>query len=258
AFAFISLAAFARYMRLLPRTPPKATALDTPNTRTTVAPTTRKPSFWWPVLAFVCLAGALLCYEQAVMIPPLLGLIGLAWHLRGAVGRWWLWGIPYGLAVAAYLAVRYAFIPHTPTFYWQEQHRTTKTAIDALLTYLFPVWYPFSEFWYLLTQSTSLFVMSLTPWSYLLDSIAAGTAIFQIKRRWLFAGFGLLSSSLAFAPMAWFKEFEHYHYWSMAFRAFFDVMMAWIAVDLTLIAVSPRARQAPRRRYPAPGSLPRP
>ena len=258
AFAFLSLAAFARYMRLVPRRQAKATALDTPNTRSAEAPATKSPSAMWPLFSFVMLVGALLCYEQAVMIPPILGLIGLTWHFRGAIGRWWLWAIPYGGAVGAYLVLRYTYIPHTPTFYWQEQHRTTATAIRALLTYLVPFWAPLEEVWFLLTQSTSLFLTTLTPWIAVLDTAACATALWEVRRKWLMAGFGLLASSLSFAPMAWFKEFEHYHYWSMAFRAFFDVMMAWIALDLTVIAVSPRVRQSPRRRVPAPGSLPRP
>ncbi|MHB8636171.1 MAG: hypothetical protein ACYC96_06840 [Fimbriimonadaceae bacterium] len=258
AFAFISLGAFARYMRLLPRRRLAATALDKPNTRSTEPVSSRKPSFFWPVLSLVMLAGALLCYEQAVMIPPLLGLIGLAWYFRGTVGRWWLWGLPFGAVLVAYLVVRYNVIPHNAVFYWQEQHRTTKTAIDALFTYLLPFWSPFEVVRFLATQSSILFFMTLSPWGVVLDTVAAASAIWQMRRRWLLAGFGWLASTLAYAPMAWFKEFEHYHYWSMAFRAFFDVMMAWIALDLTVIAFSPRGRQAPQRRVLAPGSLPRP
>jgi hypothetical protein len=256
--AFISLAAFARYMRLMPRRTLKATALDTPNTRSSEPPSTKRPSAFWPLLSIVTMAGALLCYEQAVMIAPLLGLIGLAWHFRGALGRWWLWGLPFGITVGIYLVARYTFIPHTPTFYWQEQHRTTKKAITELLTYLVPFWLPLDEVWYFIANMPSMFVLTITPWHYVVYTAATATGLWQVRRKWLLAGFGLLSSTLAFAPMAWFKEFEHYHYWSMAFRSFFVVMMAWIALDLTVIAVSPRARQAPPRRFPAPGSLPRP
>lgn len=257
-FAFVALAAFARYMRLLPRRAAPATALDTPKTRSSEAPSTQMPGIGWPLLAVLASALALLCYEQAVMIPPILGLVGLTWYYRGAIGRWWLWGVPFALPVAAYLLVRYAVIPHTPTFYWQEQHKTTGHAIQTLMLYLFPVWAPFDEVKFLLLQSTSLFYLSLTPWICVFETVAAANALWQMRRRWILAGFGWLASTLAFAPMAWFKEFEHYHYWSMAFRAFFDVMMAWIALDLTVIAFSPRARQAPPRLVPAPGSLPRP
>src|ERR1019366_163857 len=90
-FAFLSLAAFARYMRLLPRRVSAATALDTPNTRSTEAPSIRMPSIGWPILSVLGLVLALLCYEQAVMIAPILGLVGLTWYFRGAIGRWWLW-----------------------------------------------------------------------------------------------------------------------------------------------------------------------
>lgn len=258
AFAFIGFAAFARYMRLLPRKLPTPTARDVPSTRSSISPSDRMPSIAWPLLAVLCEALALLSYEQAVVVPAVFGLIGLLFWLRGAQGRWWLWAAPFGAVLVAYLCVRHAYIPSTRSFYYNEQKRTTESAIRALCSYLAFFYSPLSEVWFFITQSPILFAVSIGPYIFIANAIAAVNALWQMRRRWMLAGFGYLVSGVTYSPMAWFKDFEHYHYLSMAFRSLFVVMMCWIALDLTVIAFSPRGLQAPRRLVPAPGSLAHP
>lgn len=257
-FAFVATAAWARYMRLLPRRVAMPSALDTPNTRNSEPPRTEMPSVGWPILAMLAEGLGLLCYEQAVIIPALLGLIGLLFHFRGALTRWWLWGVPFGAVLLAYLELRHQFIPPTRSFYYNEQKRTAKTAFDALQRYLLVFWADADEVRFYIQESAIMFVIAISPWTTIFHGIAASTSLWQMRRRWQLAGFAWLASTITYLPMAFFKDFEHYHYWSMAFRALFDIMMVWIAVDLTVIAVSPQGRQAPRRRVPAPGSLAHP
>ena len=67
-----------------------------------------------------------------------------------------------------------------------------------------------------------------------------------------------LCSAMAFFPMAFLKPFPHYHYWPMALRSIFVVLLAGAVWDLVVIAASPPGQSAPERRVPAPGSLPHP
>ncbi len=258
ACAFLSLAAFARYMRLLPRRTAPVTAYDKPNTRSTEPPSEKRPSAFWPILSVACLVLALLCYEQAVMVPVILGLIGLIWHFRGTVGRWWLWGIPFGIALLAYITARHIIIPPGHSWYFNWQKRTSTSAFWALQRYLFFFLSGTSDLRFYVVSMPIMFLVSSAPWTTVLEIVAAGTAFCKIQKHWILAGFAWLASAVAYGPMAWFKDFEHYHYFPMAFRALFDVILLWIALDLTLTALSPRAVQSPQRLSPAPGSLPHP
>jgi hypothetical protein len=256
ALALVGIAAFTRFLRLSPRRSAKATAVEVPQTRNASPPRTRPPSIFWPLLACIAEALALLSYEQAVVIPAIFGLLAIFWHFRGTKVKW-AWGIPFGILLVAYLIVRREYVPQGHSWYYDWQKRTPLTSIWFLQHYLFFFVPPVVDFCLFLGTPIMLFI-SLGPATAALNAVAAATAFYQARKRWFVAGVGWLGSSLAYAPMAPFKDFEHYHYLPEALRSIFYVTLVWIAFDLTVTAFAPRARQAPLRLSPAPGSLPRP
>lgn len=91
-----------------------------------------------------------------------------------------------------------------------------------------------------------------------LAALAANVlALIALGKRWPLAIGALSLAWLAYLPMAWLKLFEHYHFWPMAMRSLYVVVLGWAAVEATISAGSPRALKAPPRPNPAPGSLPR-
>lgn len=255
-FAFIALAAFTRYLRLSPRRPVKATAVDVPNTRHAMPPAGRSPSVLWPILTSIATVGALLCYEQGVMVPALCGLLAVAFYFRGTIVRW-LWGVPFGLTIVAYALVRHAFIPPGESWYFHWQRRANSTSLWMLQQYLFPFALNLRKAYAYALLSPDTHGFSVESIWELLNGAASFTALWQARRYWFLASVAWLGSVLAYGPMAWFRDFEHYHYFPMAFRALWFVIVLWVALEVTFSAVSPRARQAPQRLSPAPGSLPR-
>lgn len=255
-FALVSMAAFARYLRLSPmrsNTLPQATALDRPATKSSSEAATSNPWIGWPILSVIALLLGLGSYEQAAMIPALLGLTALYFHFLGRRVAWG-WGFAFAACLAGYLMLRQSVISHEPSNYWNWQKRTTRTALIMLQRYFFFPYAELSNLWDLIVDGPLLW-MTLTPWVALRSSLAGLSALWEMRRRWLICGFGWLGSVLAYGPMAWFKDFDHYHYWPMAIRTIFVAGLSWVALDLAVTAVSPQAQQAPERKSPAAGSL---
>ncbi|MEZ0327370.1 MAG: hypothetical protein ACAH95_15845 [Fimbriimonas sp.] len=255
-FVLISLAAYARYERLsADRERKTLTPLDPPATRGTVATQdARGPVWMWAILSVFALLCALGSYEQAVMGPAL--LLGAAvamgtMHIRVR----WAWHFVFWAALVGYLLLRHNLVPDDTSAYQKQALRSGPGVLLDIAAYALPA-----------LAILPSFINSIVGWAVILFSrfwlsvfviCSNAAAIWSVKRHWQLtsAGYGL--SLLAFLPMAWLNRFEHYHYLPMAFRSLFVVAMGWVAWDLTVIALSPRARQAPQRLSPAPGSLPR-
>lgn len=273
-FCLAATAAYARFERL--RRPPPAFADPTPET----PPATRNTSLeaksglaWpWAIVALLAVALALGSYEQAVMLPAVLAVVAIAFRLSsplprvarrggggGGCGGGSVWPVQaafWGLVIA-YLGLRWALLPHDVSAYQHQQYSSTSTAFRMESEYLFPPLFGLMGF----PEALSLgLVMLLQTEIYapIIQTIVTGVGYLQTRREPVLALVGYAGSALAFAPMAWFKLFEHYHYWPMAMRAAFAVAMGLVALRLGATAWCPPARPAPPRPRPAPGSLPRP
>lgn len=255
--AFVSMAAFTRYCRLGPmkNSEPVSTALDLPATKSSVEADNLSPKgrIWWLLLALIALAGALACYEQAVMVPALLGMIALYWHFRHRIMNW-ATAIPVVGILAAYIAAHLAFVPHEASTYYNWQKQPATMAVRSLQRYFL---FPITQFEKLRVVASGgiLVWLFIDPWIAAMNFAASITAAWQAQRKGLLCGFGWLGSTLAFLPMAFYKDFSHYHFWPMAIRTIWVVGLGSVAVELTVIAASPRACQSPLRPHPAPGSL---
>ncbi|MCW5942763.1 MAG: hypothetical protein KIS66_11055 [Fimbriimonadaceae bacterium] len=266
-FALGSLGAYARFERLrsehrrTARTKPLSfeglSATDVPNTKSATLGKASGPAWPWAVLACLCLCLALGAYEQAVMVPACLVAVAVAFRGRGARPQWlWqfaFWGILFG-----YVALRHQLVPTEVSGYQRQQFRASGSVGLAILDYAFPE----GAYVPILLGSLDLGWEALlfggVAMGALLGIVANLAGYWVVGRRWAL-GFGSLAMSvLAYLPMAWLKPFDHYHYWPMAMRALFVVLLGWGTFEAVASAVSPPTRRAPPRPRPAPGSLPRP
>lgn len=256
-FALVAAAAYLRYERArATRSLPTPTAFDRPTaTRTGTSATPKHPGIWLAI-SYLSAACAFASYEQAVMLPAI--LLGLAIYLR-CTGWKPNWRIHAGFWVmlGAYLAMRHFILPASISRYQSQQLRYGPGVYQDLLAYLLPNTFPLYAMWMGLKDNV---YMLLTPslWSPLLNFVATATTYGQARRHWQIIVAGLLMSTLAYLPMAWLKQFGHYHYWPLALRTIFILGIGRLAWDLASIAVCPPAIQAPPRPSPAPGSLPHP
>ncbi len=257
-FAMASMAAYARYERLHSiRETKEITPLDLPATRTSVQAAPERPPAWlWPLLSLIFAALALASYEQAVMLPAALTGVYLAFRLRGFKARLFLPVAAWGLLIG-YLALRHAIIPAGTSAYQAQQMRHGISVFFEIMGYVAPAGMDVKQLIANLSDGP-LMLMTITPYILFL-SIAANTAAYvEARRQWVVAFAALALSILTYLPMAFVKEFDHYHYWPMAMRSIFVVTLAGIAGQRLISAASPQALQAPQRLSPAPGSLPHP
>ncbi|RYG23475.1 hypothetical protein EON82_13880 [bacterium] len=256
-FALLALAAYARYerLRLQPIADP-ITPETPPATRNTRAPIRTGSAAPWAVAGVLGTALALGSYEQAVMLPAVLLVIAAAFRIRGGKPNWALHGIFWGL-ILGYLVLRWQLLPHTASGYQAQQYSSTRTAFWNEMEYLFPALAGLFGIPSTLSAG-ALMLLTAQPYTPLADAAVVATGYWHARRETVLFLVGWLGSAIAFAPMAWFKLFEHYHYWPMALRAAFVVGMGVVALRLAAIAWCPPARSAPPRPSPAPGSLPHP
>jgi hypothetical protein len=256
-FVLLCLASYSRYERLSAVLEPRTVSpLDPPATKgTRFRVVAGASSAWWAGLSIVCLLLALGSYEQAVMVPALLVGCAVSFRLRGYRVRW-TWQIAYWAALVLYLVVRRMLVPVDTSGYQLQALRSGPGIVLDLAAYALPA-----------AALLPGFLASLVGWPVIFFSTfwlsvsimgANVVAIFEARRQLVLVLTGYALSILAFLPMAWLNRFDHYHYLPLAFRALFVVGMGWVALEVSAIALSPRARQAPLRLVPAPGSLPRP
>ncbi len=258
-FALISLAAYARYERLganrLPAPPPGP--LDPPATRNTIAEAPpRRAAVVWALVSVVALCLALASYEQAVMIPATLLGVALTMRFQRYQVRW-LWQAPFWLALVGYLVLRHKLVPSAPSHYQLQQFRSGPGVLLSLSQYGLPVLGWVQPFLNSIDVGPLIF-LTWGPWINIQFAVSNVTAFVYLRRKWVFALAGYALSFIAYLPMAWMKQFEHYHYWPMAMRSLFVTILIWIGLEQLLIAWSPRLAKAPPRPSPAPGSLLRP
>ncbi|MBI3722252.1 MAG: hypothetical protein HY248_06830 [Fimbriimonas ginsengisoli] len=236
--------------------PREPTATDLPATRTSGAPSQATGREWlWALLSLACLALALASYEQAVVLPVALLGVGLLFQLGGHRIRW-PWHAASWALLLLYLAIRKLVLPAGVSGYQLQQFRHGVTVAWSIARYVFPASFDARDL--LFGGLSGALLLSLEPLRQAWAVSANVVAYLQIRRR-LWVGLCAYALSVgSFLPMAWLKPFEHYHYLPMAFRALFVAVLAAVCFDLSVTAVSPRARQAPPRPSPAPGSLLRP
>ena len=259
-FCLISMAGYARYERVSAcRSEPMATSRDEPaGTRGTVVSSarTRFPVIF-AIISIVGVALALGSYEQAVMLPAALLGVAVSLKLQRYQVRWG-WHLAYWGILVAYLIARKSFLPEGVSGY-QDQQLIGSTAgkFMFLANYLTPALGSLMAQIKVLDLGWSIL---LTPQIYRAAWFSAANVFGYVAaaRHWVLALTGFALSAIAYLPMAWLHQFEHYHYWPMALRTLFVAVLGWGAWEFCVIAVSPRARQAPQRLSPAPGSLPRP
>ena len=256
-FCLLACAAYARYERTgAAKKVRESTPLDPPATRSSIHVERKESSVGWALLSIVAAALALGSYEQAVMLPAVLLGVAVLFKLQGYGVRWGWQAAFWGLLVG-YLALRRMILPQDASGYQMQQFRDGLGVALILSAYIAPtlsmlhVWPQY--------LSSGIFVF-LTKGPYMLPLTLGGNVAAYVKGRrhlQLVLG-GLVLSFFAFLPMAWLKPFVHYHYWPMAMRTLLVVGVFWAAFELVVTAVSPPRMPAPRRRSPAPGSLPRP
>jgi hypothetical protein len=259
-FVLAALAAYARYERLSAnRKEPEPTPLDPPATRSATSPASRPSQLVlgvWMAFCLVCTFLAMASYEQAIMLPALLLATACTFRWRGYMVRWGWQGAFWGVLVG-YLALRHALVSSAPSHYQLQQFRSGPGVWVSLSAYTFPSLFALGTMgaWVTMLPMT---LLTPEPWQTLFSVGCDVATVTRVRRRWVltFAGFGM--AFLGFLPMAWVKEFMHYHYLPLAMKSLFVTMLAWIAFEGAVSAWSPQARQAPPRHDPAPGSLPHP
>jgi hypothetical protein len=258
-FTLISLAAYARYERTSAARAlaPSPSPLDPPATRNTVVEADTSRMAWvWLIVSFLGLALALASYEQAVMLPAALLGVAVTFRLTRYQPRW-LWHIGFWCLLGGYLVLRHRLLPSGESSYQMQQLRTGPGVRLSLSDYILPVAGAVPGFMTSLDQGVYLvFSESFYGfWLYVADTAAA---VWILKKHWILGLTGWALSIIAYLPMAWVKQFEHYHYWPMAMRSVMVVALGWACWDACATALRPREMQAPARLVPAPGSLPHP
>lgn len=257
-FCLAAMACYARYERIgTNRIIQDPGPLDPPATKGTRRATVAgRMHALWAFAAAVGLALALGSYEQAVMLPAALLGVAVCQRLQGMRVRW-AWHALYWAVLVGYLALRQSVLPGDASAYQQQQFRDGPGLWLILLDYALPAggalwvsWGVFDQGWFAL--------LSGQFWGTV-GTVGGNIAAFvEARRRWVLPLTGWILSSLAFLPMAWLKQFDHYHYWPMALRTLLVVSMVGVAGHATISALSRPALRAPLRPAPAPGSLPRP
>jgi hypothetical protein len=261
-FAFCSIAAYLRFERLNgERTPePLPTALDLPATRTSSQAKSSSLSigWFWYGISLTSMALALGCYEQAVMIPFVIIAAGF-WLRRTGVQTRFSFQFPFWMILFAYTIARLQFVPIGPSGYQQQQFRSGPGVVIDLLAYIIPPLFPtFNYLKAVFTDFTEnyMILLDITIWAVLLRFASYVGFWSSIKKDCKLPLLAIIMAMLAFLPMAFLKEFGHYHYFPAGFMVLALIEATKAFWKTFLIAVTPQSFQAPQRSHRAPGSLP--
>ncbi len=261
ALLAIALHAYAVWVSSRPSPLPE-TSTDVPATKSSVQAELRPSAAWWlQSRSLVCLLLALGSYEQAVTVPFIM-LLTWGWF-RMQRYRPTLWPVlaSYGLLVC-YVALRMVILGTEVSRYQDQQFRASSSVFWSWTEYALPGLF---GFWANLRAWVG-FEGLLLPgfWIAFLGLVATVVTLVIACKRFRSCPaaqitlYGWLASSIAFAPMAFLKHFDHYHYLPMALRSLTVVGALWMFAKIWVSAASLPSVQAPRRLHPAPGSLPRP
>lgn len=180
----------------------------------------RKPTWLNGIVFFLAGALALGSYEQAIVW--FLVLLILIWRPRTAGSLLLSAGCS-----AAYVASRTLLLPSGQSAYQKQQFLSTGFSFRQFSAYFFP---PYRDFAALPIRLESGIYCLLDGffWESML-SIAAFAGlivwVWHSPRRGLLVRLWL-ASSVAFLPMAWLSQFEHYHMLPMSLRAIFVAALA--------------------------------
>jgi hypothetical protein len=257
-FCLVSLAAYLRLERLgAGRNPePAPSSTDVPATRSSRQQSFEPRSVWgWFALSIGSAALAMGAYEQAVMIPFVIFGLGFWLRTQGIQARFPL-QTAFWLLLFGYVVVRMQFIPIKPSGYQSQQFRSGPGVLISMLNYGFPGALSFQSVG--VSLSSGLLIL-FTPSIWSSASFGLGNIAFWLRLKAAGKPLAILvyCAAVAFLPMAFLHQFGHYHYWPSTFLALFGVLACEQFLKALVIAVSPRALQAPPRSSRAPGSLPR-
>ena len=198
----------------------------------------RKECPLWLTTSALSTLLALGAYEQAVVLPAIMVILAFTGiKAMPKSGRIWWVGIPC-LMVALYAVIRLRAVPIGASGYQMQQFRSGPGVWVSLCEYFAPglVHLP-----YLLTSVSVGASALLLPTLYAQASriIATPVTLANLIKlqeyRLILACF--IAAGVSFAPMAWFKEFDHYHFLPMALRA---LVLAAITEQVWRKVVSPQ------------------
>jgi hypothetical protein len=260
-FCLTAMAAYARWERLSPLARPvdPPTPLTPPATRSTRLETVRHASIGWLILAVAAVALALGSYEQAVMLPACLVGIGVAFRLQRFPARrgWVTFHAACWVLLLGYLALRHQILPPKTSGYQEQQLRYGAGVWIAISTYLYPFAGQYQSI-VAAVEAGPLMWLSPTPYTLMVEAIKPAAMAYWARFSWVVPALAFALSILAYLPMAWLQQFDHYHFWPSTLRAIFVVTLLPLVLKAWVTAASPQPIATPPRSHPAPGSLPRP
>jgi hypothetical protein len=169
----------------------------------------------WGALSLIACAGALGSYEQAVALPFLLLLSGLAIRAKGGRFAWWLPALSLVL-LELYLWFYLTTIPSQTEYHQQRLRRWHGLGMSVSNWLLPPLPGVIDQL--NLVMDASLSVLLPAFWRAWLLLIAYLVVLAEVRRQPL-AWLGLVGSALAYLPLAPVIPLMHYYYLPAAFRA---------------------------------------
>ena len=256
-FALIALASYIRFERLGAESPPpkEPSPLDPPATRSSSQREEPRNVWGWFALSCVATAVALGAYEQAVMIPALIFILGIWLRVSGLRTRF-AFQIVFWAILTAYIIYRVQIIPVQPSGYQKQQFRHGSGLYIDILSYVMPGIFGLTTAVSSLT-SGFLVVMNDTFWSSVGAFVYNTSAWISIRKRLRKPAIALSLSLIAYLPMAFLKQFGHYHYFPATMVTLFVICLFEAYWPELVKAISPTAIQGPIRLERAPGSLPK-
>lgn len=256
-FCFVAIAAYIRFERISgERTAElEPSATDLPATRTSSVASEIKPAWGWYALSLGSSALALGCYEQAVMIPFILIFVGF-WLRKTGIQSRFAWQFPFWILLLTYVVVRLQFVPLSPSGYQKQQFRNGPGLFLDLGDYLFPTLMPAYSTFKSIFDSL-LILLTASFWMELARFASNISLWWTIRKKILLPVLAVAMAVFAYLPMAFLKQFGHYHYFPAGFMVLFFITTLELLWPKIVSAVSPQAFQAPPRSHRAPGSLPR-
>ncbi len=169
----------------------------------------------WGVLSLVAFAGALGSYEQAMALPFLLLISGLAIRAKGGRFVWWSFALSL-ILLELYLWFYLSTIPMQTEYHQQRLRRFYSLGISVSSWLLPPLRGVIDQI--SLTLDAPLSVLLPAFWQAWLLLIAYLVVLTEVRRQpW--AWLGLIGSALAYLPLAPVIPLMHYYYLPAAFRA---------------------------------------
>lgn len=261
-FALIAVALHAHAIWVSSRPEPlPETSTDIPATKSSIQTELRPTAALWCSLgSLICLILALGSYEQAVTVPVVMLLTWGCFRLHRFRPALWPVLASFGILIG-YVLLRTAILGTEVSRYQDQQFRASSAVFWSWADYALPGLF---SFWSNLRAWVGFEGLLLPgPWTLFLGLTGTIVTLIVACKRFRSCPaaqltlYGWVASSIAFAPMAFLKHFDHYHYLPMALRSLTVVGALWMFAKTWVSAASLPSVQAPQRHDPAPGSLPR-